>query len=260
MSLEFTPEHEKNYIVLSTSVAVALPEMKGKDLVSNLVCLCAQCAVEIKFLHGCSVPWASLKKEKHSAPARDGSVSASPTPPGSPEIQASQDTAASSSGETEGESEGNSTHEDEGEDEHDAYCEGDYCGGDRVVHFREQFDRENPLVIDWSDFNILSQSTLSLVSMRHTQLMPSFTSTMIWLPSFLSSTAKSTKVGRHITNAPFLSTIFCNRQPHVRTIMRWRRLSGSRRLCGTMSHKRLRCSKRRKASPLHRHVEFSAAR
>jgi hypothetical protein len=40
--------------------------MKGKDLVSNFVRLCA---VEIKFLHGCGVPWASLKKEKHSAPA-----------------------------------------------------------------------------------------------------------------------------------------------------------------------------------------------
>jgi hypothetical protein len=35
MSLEFTPEHEKNYTELSTAVAVALPEMKGKDLVSN---------------------------------------------------------------------------------------------------------------------------------------------------------------------------------------------------------------------------------
>jgi hypothetical protein len=42
MSLEFTPEHEE----LSSSVAVALPEMKGKDLVSNFVRLCA---VEIKF-------------------------------------------------------------------------------------------------------------------------------------------------------------------------------------------------------------------
>jgi hypothetical protein len=52
-SLEFTPEHEKSYKELSTSVAVALPEMKGKDLVSIFVRLCA---VEIKFLHGCSVP------------------------------------------------------------------------------------------------------------------------------------------------------------------------------------------------------------
>ncbi len=31
-------------------------------------------------------------------------------------------------------------------------CEGDDRGGDRVVHFREQFDPENPLEIDWSDF------------------------------------------------------------------------------------------------------------
>ncbi len=82
---EFTPEHEKSYNELSTSVAVAFPEMKGKDPVSNFVLLCA---VEIKFLHGCSVPWASFKKGKHSAPAEDSSVSASPTPSGSPEIQA----------------------------------------------------------------------------------------------------------------------------------------------------------------------------
>jgi hypothetical protein len=89
MSLEFTPEHEKNCKELGTSVAVALPEMKGKDLVSNSVLLCA---VEIMFLHCCSVPWASLKKEKHSAPAGDGSVSV--TPPVSPGIQASQAAAA----------------------------------------------------------------------------------------------------------------------------------------------------------------------
>jgi hypothetical protein len=50
MSLEFTTVHEKSYKELSTSVAVALPEMKGKDLVSNFVRLCV---VEIKFLHGC---------------------------------------------------------------------------------------------------------------------------------------------------------------------------------------------------------------
>ncbi len=49
MSLEFIPEHEKSYKELSTSVAVALPEMKGKDLVSNFVRLCA---VEIKFSLG----------------------------------------------------------------------------------------------------------------------------------------------------------------------------------------------------------------
>jgi hypothetical protein len=30
MSLEFTPDHEKSYKELSTSVAVALPEMKGQ--------------------------------------------------------------------------------------------------------------------------------------------------------------------------------------------------------------------------------------
>jgi hypothetical protein len=113
---------------------VALPEMKGKNLVSNFVRLCA---VETKFLHCCSVPWASLKKEKHSAPAGDVSVSASPTPPGNPEIQASQAAAALSSGEAVGESKGNSTHEDEGEDENDAYSEGDDRGGDRVMHFRE---------------------------------------------------------------------------------------------------------------------------
>jgi hypothetical protein len=132
---------------LSTSVAVALPEMKGKDLVSNFVRLCA---VEIKFLHGCSVPWASLKSGKHSAPAEDGSVSASPTPPGSPAIQASQHAGALSSGEAEGESYGSSTHADECED--DAYGEGDDRGGDRAVRFREQFDPENPLEIDWSGF------------------------------------------------------------------------------------------------------------
>jgi hypothetical protein len=106
--------------------------MKGKDLVST-----AQrgiCAVEIKFLYDRSVPWASLKKEKHSAPAGDGSVSASPDPPGSPEIQATQAAAALSSGEAEGEAEGNSTHEDEGEDENDAY--GEDRGGDCVVNFR----------------------------------------------------------------------------------------------------------------------------
>jgi hypothetical protein len=56
--------------------------------------------------------------------------------------------------------------------------------------------------------NILSQSTSSHVSVRRTQLPLCFTSTMSWLPSFLSSTAKSTKGGWHITNAPFISTIF----------------------------------------------------
>ena len=96
------------------------------------------------------MPWASLKRGKHSAPAEDGSVSASPTPPGSPEIQASHHAEALSSGEAEGESDGNSTHADEGED--DAYGEGDDRGGDRAVHFLEQFDPENPLEIDWSGF------------------------------------------------------------------------------------------------------------
>jgi hypothetical protein len=152
MSLEVTPEHEKSYKELSTSVAVALPEMKVKDLVSNFVRLCA---VEIRFLHRCSVPWALLKKGKHSAPAEDGSVSASPTPPGSPEIQASQHAGAWSSGKAEGESEGNSAHADEGKD--DAYCEGDDRGGDSAVHFREQFHPENRfpenrMEIDWSGF------------------------------------------------------------------------------------------------------------
>jgi hypothetical protein len=126
MSLEFTPEHEKSYKELSTSVAVALPEIKGKDLVSNFVRLCA---VELKFLHSCT---------------------ACPTPPGSPEIQASQDAGALSSCKAEGESDGNSTHADDCED--DAYGEGDDRGGDRAVHFREQFDPENPLKIDWSGF------------------------------------------------------------------------------------------------------------
>jgi hypothetical protein len=79
MSLEFTPQHEKNYTELSTSVAVTLSDMKGRDLGSNFVRLCA---VEIKLLHGWSVPWASLKKEKLSAPAGDGSVTASPTTTG----------------------------------------------------------------------------------------------------------------------------------------------------------------------------------
>ena len=37
MSLEFKPEHKKSYKELSAAVAVALPEMKGKDLVSNFV-------------------------------------------------------------------------------------------------------------------------------------------------------------------------------------------------------------------------------
>jgi hypothetical protein len=39
MSLEFYPEHEKNNKEMSTAVAVALPEMKGKDLESNFVSL-----------------------------------------------------------------------------------------------------------------------------------------------------------------------------------------------------------------------------
>jgi hypothetical protein len=71
---------------------------------------------------------------------------------GSPEIQASQHAGALSSGEAEGKSEGNSTHEDEGEGENDAYGEGDDRCGDSVLHFREQFDPENPLEIDWSGF------------------------------------------------------------------------------------------------------------
>ncbi len=99
-------------------------------------------------LYGCSVHWESLKRGKHSAPAEDGSVSASPTPPGSPENQASQHAGALSSGEAEG------THTDEDED--DTYCESDDSGGDRAVHFSEQFDPEkfgeNPLEIDWSGF------------------------------------------------------------------------------------------------------------
>jgi hypothetical protein len=152
MSLEFLPEHEKSYKELSTPVAVALPEMKGKDLMSNFFLLCA---VEIKFLHGCSVPWASLKTEKYSAPAGDGSVSASPTPPGSPEIQASPHAGALSSGEAEGDTEGNSTHADEGED--DAYGKGDDRCGDRAVHFCKQFDPENPWEIDWSGFKIIQK-------------------------------------------------------------------------------------------------------
>jgi hypothetical protein len=223
MSLKFTPEHEKNYKELSTSAAVALSEIKGKDLVSNFVqsrssfctavaCL-GLCAVEIKFLHGCSVPWASLKQEKHSAPAGDSSVSA-PTPPGSPRIEGSQAAAALSIGKAKGESEGNSTHEDEGEDKSNAYGEDDYRGGDRVVHFREEFDPKNPLEIDCSETTILSQSTLSHVSVRRTQLPPCFTSTMIWLPSFLFSTAQSTKDGWLITNAPFISMISCHHHHH----------------------------------------------
>ncbi len=94
----------------------------------------------------------------------------------SPEIHASQHAGELSSGEAEGEPEGNSTHADEGED--DAYCEGDDRGGDHAVHFREQFDPENPLEIDWSGFKYLSQSTSSHVSVRSTQLPPCFTSKM----------------------------------------------------------------------------------
>ena len=182
MSLEFTPEHEKSYKELSTSVAVALPEMKGKDLVSNFVRLCA---VEIKFLHGCSVPWASLKRGKHSAPAEDGSVSSSPTPPGSPEIQASQHAGALSSGEAEGKPDANSTHADEGED--DAYGEGDDRGGDRAVHFREQFDPENPLEIDWSDFKYpVPKHFIPRFREVHAIAAVFHLNDMSWLPSFLS--------------------------------------------------------------------------
>ncbi len=85
-SLEFAPEHEKKHKELSTSVAAALPEMKGKDLVLNIVRLCT---VEIKFLHSCSMPWECLKAEKRKAFCSDGSVPTSPTPPVSPRIEAS---------------------------------------------------------------------------------------------------------------------------------------------------------------------------
>ncbi len=196
MSLKLTPEHEKNYKELSTSVVVALPEMKGKDLVSNFVRLCA---VEIKFLHGCSVPWPSMKRGKHSAPAEDGSVPASPTPPGSSEIQASQHAGALSSGEAESESEGNSTHADEKANTMRTARATIAVVIVRCISASSLIPR-----ILWKSTgqasNILSQSTSSHVFVRCTQLPPCFNSTMSWLPSFLSLTTKSTKGGRHITS------------------------------------------------------------
>jgi hypothetical protein len=103
---------------------------------------------------------------------RSESVSASPTLPDSPRIDASQAAGALSSGEGEAEAEGNRTDEDEGEDENDTYSEGDDRGGDRVVHFSSLIPR-----ILWKSTgqtsNILSPSTLPHVSVGR------FTSTMI---------------------------------------------------------------------------------
>jgi hypothetical protein len=89
------------------------------------------------------------EKRKHSAPAGDGSISASPTPPDSPRIKASP-AAALSSGDAE--SKGNSTHEDEGEDENDAYSEATISLVIVSCISASSLIPRNLSEIDWSDF------------------------------------------------------------------------------------------------------------
>ncbi len=252
MSLEFTPEHEKSYKELSTSVAVALPEMKGKDLVPNLP---ASVKSRSSFCTAVALPWASLKKGKHSAPAKDSSVSSSPTPPGSPKFKHLSMQEHCLAAKLKANPKATAHMQTKAKTTRTVRATITV-----VIVLCISTGSLIPRIL-WKSTgqasNILSQSASSHVSVRRTQMPPCFTSTMSWLPSFLSSTAKSTKGGRHITNAPFISTIFCNHQAPVRKVMRRRRLSGSRRLCGTMSHKCLMSSERRNASPLRRHVEFS---
>jgi hypothetical protein len=198
------------------------------------------------------VPAPAEDDHQQPAPAEDGSVPASPTPPASPRIEASA--GALSSCESEAEVEG----EDEGEDEEDmaygegndeqdmAYSEGNNRGGDRVVHFRERFDPENPFKTAWSDFKYpVAKHFVERFREAHA------ISSMFHLNDDLAAkipVLKSTKGGRHISNAPFMLKVFCGHQEQVRTIMRRRKWSGSSKQCGTMSHECLNSGWMKKAS------------
>lgn len=140
--LDFSPQHVTDYENLCTSVLADFRNMQGNDSVKRLVRLCA---IEVKFLYGCTVSWDGSDTSVAASPSRAQPASAGP------DVRAQAGALSDGGNETDPEAEKAGADERADEDS-DPYGEGDDRGGDRFVHFTERFDAENALDGDWSDF------------------------------------------------------------------------------------------------------------
>ena len=91
MNLAFTEAHVMAYESESAQVVASLANLTGDKLVRKFVALCA---IELKFLYGCSVPWDKLPVAGQSASADQGSdpasVAASRSPSPKPNVTQAQ--------------------------------------------------------------------------------------------------------------------------------------------------------------------------
>ncbi len=111
------------------------------------------------------------------------------------------------------------------------------CDGssDSIVHFIHHSDPENAFETDRTQFACpVANHILEPFRKTHAN------TAMFHLGDDLACkfpTAKSTKGGRHITTAIFISTIFCDHKDPVRTTGRTRMWSDSRGKCAAMCQK-----------------------
>ena len=147
MNLAFTEAHVMAYESESAQVVASLANLTGDKLVRKFVALCA---IELKFLYGCSVPWDKLPDAGQS-PCEQGSDPASV--PASPKrTQAPSPKAPSPKTKSRALSSGDEDDEDSGAyNDSDAYGSGDDRGGDRNVQFT-MIDPERIFDTDWTEF------------------------------------------------------------------------------------------------------------
>jgi hypothetical protein len=151
MKLAFSVANVTDYSIQSTAIASSMAKLTGAKLVRQFVRLCA---VEVKFLFGCSVPWDKLSDDGQSAASADddrnktdpASASSSPKPAvsqkGTKAAASQKATAALSSGDEDGEV----TQRGGDDDESDASGSGE-CHVEFTL-----IDPEDVYACDWTEF------------------------------------------------------------------------------------------------------------
>ena len=152
--LDFTPQHVKDYEELSKTVLSNFNKMDGNESVMRFVRLCA---IEIKFLYGCSATWdgeasdaaapSTARPEGAAGGIADGEVEnvGAPKIVGGPKTHGRSTSRAAAGPLSDGEEGGEA-------DDNELYGEGEDRGGDRFVPFVQHFDPENPLEVDWTKY------------------------------------------------------------------------------------------------------------
>ena len=151
--LDFSPQHAKDYEELSKDVLANCNKMEGNDSVIRFVRLCA---IDIKYLYGCSANWDG----EESAPKNAGAgpnVRGGTVPIADGEVEKvggpkSHRVAAGALSDGGIESSEDKEGADSGSDENELYGENDDRGGDRFVDF-QHFDAEHPFDTDWTRHN-----------------------------------------------------------------------------------------------------------